>query len=67
MDQPTVREFVRPTIGDPTSQWRPGDAWLAGGTFVFSTPLPETHRLIDLTALGWPNLVIGPGGDARGG
>lgn len=62
MDQPTVREFVRPTIGDPTSQWRPGDAWLAGGTFVFSTPLPETHRLIDLTALGWPNLVIGPGG-----
>ena len=62
MDQPTVREYVRPTGDDPTSQWRPGDVWLAGGTFLFSTPLPDIHRLIDLTALGWPNLVIGPEG-----
>ncbi|MBU3687588.1 MAG: FAD-binding molybdopterin dehydrogenase [Mycobacterium sp.] len=62
MDQTTVREFVRPTGDDPTSQWRPGDAWLAGGTYLFSTPLPDMHRLIDLTALGWPNLVIGPDG-----
>ena len=37
MDQSTVREFVRPVGDDPTSQWRPGDAWLAGGTFLFST------------------------------
>lgn len=62
MDQGTVREFVRPTGDDPTSQWRPGDAWLAGGTFLFSTPLPDMHRLIDLTSLDWPNLVIGPRG-----
>lgn len=62
MDQTTVREFVRPVGDDPTSEWRPGDAWLAGGTFLFSTPLPDMHRLIDLTALGWPNLVISPAG-----
>lgn len=62
MDQSTVREFVRPVGDDPTALWRPGDAWLAGGTFLFSTPLPDMHRLIDLTALGWPNLVIGPEG-----
>ena len=62
MDQTTVREFVRPAGDDPTSLWRPGDAWLAGGTYLFSTPLPDMHRVIDLTALGWPNLVIGPDG-----
>ncbi|MBU3749497.1 MAG: FAD-binding molybdopterin dehydrogenase [Mycobacterium sp.] len=62
MDQTTVREFVRPTGDDPTAQWRPGDAWLAGGTYLFSTPLPDMRRLIDLTGLGWPNLVVGPDG-----
>jgi CO/xanthine dehydrogenase FAD-binding subunit len=60
MDQGTVKEFVRPAGDDPTSVWQPGDAWLAGGTFLFSTPLPDMRRLIDLTALGWPNLVVGP-------
>lgn len=58
MDQATVREFVRATGDDPTGQWQPGDAWLAGGTFLFSTPLPELRRLIDLTALGWPSLEV---------
>lgn len=58
MDQSTVREFVRPTGEDPTEQWRPGDAWLAGGTFLFSTPLPDMRRLVDLTALGWPSLEV---------
>jgi CO/xanthine dehydrogenase FAD-binding subunit len=62
VDQTTVREFLRPDCDDPTSQWRPGDAWLAGGTYLFSTPLPDMRRLIDLTSLDWPNLVIGPEG-----
>ncbi|MFM8775022.1 MAG: FAD binding domain-containing protein [Actinomycetota bacterium] len=62
MDQGTVRDFVRPTTDDPTSLWEPGDAWLAGGTFLFSTPLPELRRLVDLTHLGWPSLVVSPGG-----
>jgi len=60
MDQGTVREFVRPTGENPVDLWQPGDAWLAGGTFLFSTPLPTLHRLIDLTALGWPSLVVYP-------
>lgn len=58
MDQGTVRAFVRPTAQDPTGEWQPGDAWLAGGTFLFSTPLPDLRRLIDLTSLGWPSLVV---------
>jgi len=62
MDQTTVRHFVRPVVDDPSSLWRAGDAWLAGGTFLFSTPLPDIRRLIDLTSLGWPDIVIVPGG-----
>ncbi|TEX48878.1 MAG: FAD-binding molybdopterin dehydrogenase [Actinomycetales bacterium mxb001] len=62
MDQGTVREFVRATGDDPTAQWQPGDAWLAGGTFLFSTPLPELRRLIDLTSLGWPSLEVSENG-----
>ena len=58
MDQGTVKEFVRASGDDPTAQWQPGDAWLAGGTFLFSTPLPELRRLIDLTTLGWPSLEV---------
>ncbi|MEV0341976.1 FAD binding domain-containing protein [Nocardia sp. NPDC050713] len=27
---------------------------LAGGTFLFSEPQPQLHRLVDITALGWP-------------
>jgi CO/xanthine dehydrogenase FAD-binding subunit len=39
-------------------QWRPGDAWLAGGTWLFSEPQPEVIRLLDLTALRWPALSM---------
>jgi CO/xanthine dehydrogenase FAD-binding subunit len=62
MDQTTVREFVRPSTEDPTDIWRPGDLYLAGGSFIFSTPLPDTQRLVDITALGWPSLTVTPAG-----
>jgi len=41
----------------PGTQWQPGDVWLAGGTWLFSEPLPDVARLLDLTAFGWPALV----------
>ena len=31
-----------------------GEAVVAGGTWVFSTPQPSTTGLVDLTTLGWP-------------
>lgn len=34
-----------------------GDAYLAGGSWVFSEPQIGTTRLIDLTGLAWPPLV----------
>lgn len=33
--------------------WRPGDAWLGGGTFLFSEPQPHLRRLVDLSRTGW--------------
>ncbi len=41
---------------------RAGDAWLAGGTWLYSEPQPGTTRLLDLTGLGWPALVRDAGG-----
>src|SRR4051812_568760 len=59
MDLNAVTELVsRPRPED----WRPGDAWLAGGTWLLSEPQPDTTRLLDLTSLGWPAIVAAPGG-----
>jgi hypothetical protein len=45
-----------------SATWRAGDAWLAGGTWLFSEPQPDLRRLLDLSAFGWPALLAGPGG-----
>ena len=42
--------------------WRPGDAWLAGGTWLFSDKQPDLRRLIDLVPLGWNTLVANDSG-----
>ncbi|MFJ9411158.1 FAD binding domain-containing protein [Streptomyces sp. NPDC101393] len=33
--------------------WQPGDAWLGGGTYLFSEPQPHLRRLVDLSRMGW--------------
>ncbi|QMU69687.1 xanthine dehydrogenase family protein subunit M [Streptacidiphilus sp. P02-A3a] len=33
--------------------WCPGDAWLGGGTSLFSEPQPRLRRLVDLSRMGW--------------
>ncbi|MFJ5881659.1 FAD binding domain-containing protein [Kitasatospora cineracea] len=43
--------------------WRPGDAWLGGGTYLFSEPQPDVRRLIDLGRTGWEPLRTTPAGD----
>ncbi|MFI7136077.1 FAD binding domain-containing protein [Nonomuraea sp. NPDC050153] len=42
--------------------WRPGDAWLAGGTYLFSEPQPHLRRLVDLGRTGWTPVALGPDG-----
>ena len=59
MDLNTVTEVVSPAA---VGQWRPGDAWLGGGTALFAAPSPEIRRLLDLTTAGWPPLTTRPEG-----
>src|SRR5690606_14487189 len=55
MDLSTVTDLV-PTA-DP-ADWREGDAWLAGGTVLFSYGSQTLRRLLDLTSAGWPALTV---------
>ena len=42
--------------------WRPGDAWLGGGTWLFSEPQPRVTRLLDATGFGWAPLTASEAG-----
>ncbi len=59
MDLNTIKEVV--PLANP-GDWRPGDAWLAGGTWLFSQPQPQLRRLLDLTGHNWPSLTVTPAG-----
>lgn len=54
MDLNTVSEVRDARLRDP---WRPGDAWLGGGTYLFSEPQPQVRRLLDLSRMGWEPLT----------
>ncbi|GAA0565456.1 FAD binding domain-containing protein [Paractinoplanes ferrugineus] len=55
MDLNTVAEVISPA---GPGQWRPGDAWLGGGTALFAEPRPHLSRLLDLPSAGWPALTL---------
>lgn len=55
MDMSTVEELV--ATADP-ARWRAGDAWLAGGTVLFSYGSASLRRLLDLTTAGWPDVTV---------
>ena len=58
MDLNTITDIVVRSEADALSAFREGDAWLAGGTWLYSEPQPGLRRLIDLDAFGWTPLVI---------
>ncbi len=58
MDLNTITEIVRPRQRTDLPAWRSGDAWLAGGTWLFSEPQTSVSRLIDIADLEWPALQI---------
>jgi CO/xanthine dehydrogenase FAD-binding subunit len=58
VDLNTIREIAFPSSDVGTIQWREGDAWLAGGTWLFSELQPHLRRLIDLRGFGWAPLTI---------
>ena len=56
MDINTITEIARPRQRAELPAWSTGDAWLAGGTWLFSEPQLKVSRLIDIADLGWPAL-----------
>ena len=61
MDIGTITTIRRPQSAEEIAGWRPSYAWLAGGTWLFSEPQPDTDTLIDLHGLGWPALQAAAG------
>ena len=59
MDINTIPDLV-PT-GDP-AHWRPGDAWLGGGTVLFSSGSESLQRVLDITRAGWEPLSASDSG-----
>ncbi|MCX2747856.1 FAD binding domain-containing protein [Arthrobacter sp. MI7-26] len=64
MDMNTIESVVATT--DP-GQWRDGDAWLAGGTVLFSYGSPvgseePLKRLLDLGQAGWQSVTVSDSG-----
>jgi len=62
LDLNTVTDVVRQPLDPPGAQWQSGDAFLAGGTWLFSDQQPNLRRLIDLMPLGWDALTVGDSG-----
>ncbi|MFE3941842.1 FAD binding domain-containing protein [Streptomyces sp. NPDC059118] len=62
MDLNTVVEVRDARVPSP---WRPGDAWLGGGTYLFSEPQPHLRRLVDLSRTGWPPVRLHPDGSVE--
>ncbi len=57
MDLHTIEAVLRPDTRDELPRYETGDAFLAGGTWLFSEPQRNLRRLIDLQALGWTSLA----------
>ena len=53
MDLNTIEAVLHPANRAGLPKNRAGDAFLAGGTWLFSEPQTRLLRLVDLTAMGW--------------
>jgi CO/xanthine dehydrogenase FAD-binding subunit len=62
LDLNTIAAIDVPRSRSALTGWRDGDAYLAGGTWLFSEPQVHLRRLIDLAGLGWTPLVVSEAG-----
>lgn len=62
MDLHGIEDVIETPDRGSLADIRPGDAWLGGGTWLFSEPQPTLTRLIDLGGFGWAPLAT----DAEG-
>jgi hypothetical protein len=62
LDLNAIQSISRPTTRDALPARAEGDAFLAGGTWLFSEPQRHLRRLVDLTALDWAPILATPDG-----
>src|SRR4051812_17117793 len=62
VDLNSVEVVSTPTSREELWPLGPGDALLAGGTWLFSEPQPHLRRLVDITRLGWRPIVLDDNG-----
>jgi CO/xanthine dehydrogenase FAD-binding subunit len=62
MDINTITEVRRPRERGDLWPFQDGDAWLGGGTWLFSEEQPKLSRLIDLSKLDWQPLAANDAG-----
>ncbi len=54
MDLHSIEAVLTPASLGDVPCWTRGQAWLAGGTWLFSEPQPTLRTLVDLVSLHWP-------------
>lgn len=62
MDLNTVHEVVLVRERTELPTWQPGDAFIAGGSWLLSEAQAGLRRLVDITTLDWPPVEITDGG-----
>lgn len=62
VDINTITSVRRPRSRAELWPFREGDAWVGGGTWLFSEPQPKLSGLVDLSGLGWQPLVVSDAG-----
>ncbi len=53
-----VTEVVRPLSREEAARWRDGDVRMDGRTRLYSEPMPDLRRLVNLERFGWEPLKI---------
>lgn len=57
LDLNTISSYDVPSSRADLKPWQDGDAFLGGGTWLFSEQQAKLRRLIDLSGMGWPPLA----------
>lgn len=62
VDLNTVTDVLTPRNRGDLPCHSEGNAFVGGGTWLYSEPQPHLRRLVDLASLGWPPLRVGADG-----
>ena len=62
LDLNGIEELVERPDRGRIATWRAGDAWLGGGTWLFSEPQPALTRLLDLQGFRWAPITVAADG-----